>query len=432
MDSSRRSRILLALTVFVCFVLTCIIRAPDVLLDGRFWAEEGTLFWANARESQFAHLWFVPEQHGYLSLATNIQTLSATWLPIRVEPLWTAWTSVLIMSMSGLQVLLLPLSIELRIVSRLLLSVVVLFCPPALEPEVFANSINAQVFFGVFVATTVFIDWRSLRNSQMFLILSLIALSILSSPYAAAVAMVPLVRIVVTNRKSIRGFSYKSILVAYLVPFFVQVAVQVESRAKGLISSTRFNSGAGIVDFSSFLSSNFVSLFVGRKESEDVYVFLINHRPFSIALAIVFCLFWAAGMWLTKGLPGFGSIFISLVVAHLSVSAVVLLGYLGEVPGSRYQVSPSLILALELFIVVYMLGLRLSAHSLLLPLAICATMIPATVRSVPDDTRGLLSCSGGCISWQKQATSGFSRKYFFFWPGGNADSEWKLPVSRSG
>lgn len=431
MISRERLRILLAFIVFICFVLICIARAPDVLLDGRFWAEEGTLFWANARESQFAHLWFVPEQHGYLSLATNMQTLSATWLPIRVEPLWTAWTSVLIMSMSGILVLLLPLRVELRIVSRLLLSVVVLFCPPALEPEVFANSINSQVFFGVFVATTVLFDWSSLRKSQFFLILSLIALSILSSPYAAAVALVPLVQIVVTNRKSIRGFAYSSILVAYLVPLFVQVAVQVESRVKGLTSSTRFNSGAGIVDLSSFLSSNFVSLFVGRKESEDVFVFLINHRPLSIAFALVFCLFWAAGIWLAKGLPGFGSIFISLVVAHLSVCAVVLFGYLGEVPGSRYQVSPSLILTLELFIFIYILGVRLSVNSVLLPLAICATMIPATVRSVPDDNRGLLSCVGGCISWQKQATTSFSRKYFFFWPGGNADSEWKLPVSRS-
>ncbi|NPD68361.1 hypothetical protein HN018_08860 [Lichenicola cladoniae] len=77
---------IILLTVFAFFVC---IRMPEIVLKGRFWAEEGKFFFHNA--------WVMPPLQallepvgGYLNLVANAATLAARWLmPLRLAPYLT-------------------------------------------------------------------------------------------------------------------------------------------------------------------------------------------------------------------------------------------------------------------------------------------------------------------------------------------------------
>jgi len=78
------------------FALLVCVRMPQIILKGRFWAEEGQVFFANA--------WNMPPGQallnsygGYLNLIANAATLAARWvLPLRLAPYMTITVSVLV------------------------------------------------------------------------------------------------------------------------------------------------------------------------------------------------------------------------------------------------------------------------------------------------------------------------------------------------
>ena len=64
------------------FDLLAILRSPHLLLNGRFWAEEGSVHFAHAHtEGGFAGLTFVDQRAGYLNLLPNVGTWLATFVP---------------------------------------------------------------------------------------------------------------------------------------------------------------------------------------------------------------------------------------------------------------------------------------------------------------------------------------------------------------
>jgi hypothetical protein len=143
-------------TLVLSYILFWIIVAPDVLLHGRFWAEEGTLYWANAYNNFYNgnilnHLFFFAPLAGYINFIANIATLlSVVLVDISLSPLITTWISFFIM--------LTPATIAFFYFSnkslsyRFLMSIFLLYSPPALTGEIFANSINSQQFIALSVA----------------------------------------------------------------------------------------------------------------------------------------------------------------------------------------------------------------------------------------------------------------------------------------
>lgn len=57
------------------------LRVPQIVISPRFWAEEGTVYLANALTLSPLHALIRPEL-GYISLLANLASLIATWLPL--------------------------------------------------------------------------------------------------------------------------------------------------------------------------------------------------------------------------------------------------------------------------------------------------------------------------------------------------------------
>ena len=75
---------------FAVLTVVAATRAPHVLLNGRFWAEEGTIHFAHAfAEGGIGGLTFIDQRAGYLNIVPNVGTWLASLVPLSVAPLVT-------------------------------------------------------------------------------------------------------------------------------------------------------------------------------------------------------------------------------------------------------------------------------------------------------------------------------------------------------
>jgi len=148
-DADRRRERLLWLTLIVVLVVS---RAPNLVLDPRFWAEEATMYFSYASQSGFlASLLFISTGYpSYLNLSANVPaTLAANLVPLGVAPLVTAFWAFLVQLIPFVLVLFGNSRIWVTRPQRLLVSTILLFGPPVTTGEVWLNSTNSQVFCGI-------------------------------------------------------------------------------------------------------------------------------------------------------------------------------------------------------------------------------------------------------------------------------------------
>ncbi|AQS84446.1 MAG: hypothetical protein ABF856_12170 [Acetobacter aceti] len=87
-----RRRGIAILLVFYAFLIC--LRAPDIIITGRFWAEEGKIFYVNALQTGPLEAIFT-SYGGYLNLIANASTTAARWLlPMELAPYMTIATGL--------------------------------------------------------------------------------------------------------------------------------------------------------------------------------------------------------------------------------------------------------------------------------------------------------------------------------------------------
>jgi len=128
--------------MMLLFAIMICVRMPEIILKGRFWCEEGNVFFHNA--------WVMPPVQalfnsfgGYLNLAANGASLAARWLlPIEYAPYLTI-TVALLAQLCPLLLLISARDIWLeRLWIRVAAALLVLFVP-AVE-EIWLNSLHCQ------------------------------------------------------------------------------------------------------------------------------------------------------------------------------------------------------------------------------------------------------------------------------------------------
>lgn len=127
------------------FALFICLRVPDVFLYGRFWAEEGFIFFYNAWTMSPLQALF-NSYGGYLNLPTNAITLIARWfIPLEYAPYFTILMGILFQL---LPLFLLLTSKEEWLSSfqvRLLLTLLLLFVPESIETSLHSLHIQFQL-----------------------------------------------------------------------------------------------------------------------------------------------------------------------------------------------------------------------------------------------------------------------------------------------
>lgn len=137
------------------FILVTFFQNQEVLINGRFFAEEGSMYWAHSLSSNLLEqLFFVAPVAGYYLLNANIQTLLASIVPLSIAPFLTIYSSALI-TYSPIY-LLRKYSLSVMKNSRaIFISIILILAPVFSIKEIALNSINSQIFLAMGVVILI-------------------------------------------------------------------------------------------------------------------------------------------------------------------------------------------------------------------------------------------------------------------------------------
>lgn len=324
-------------TIFVALLLLGISRSPYIFFRGRFWAEEGSVFFRHMATLPFPEsLFFVYERGGYYYLFANAANLVAAQFPLAWSPLVTAWLSFgVVMSLVGL-IIFGPSVFAPRV--RYIAAALILLGTPS-HPEVWANSINAQVYLGLMAFFVLFLDSVRLSAGWRLATLLLLVVAGLSGLYAAVIAPVFALKWLRT-RSTFDGLAAGVLSAAA----GVQIAVIFHARATGSLVETKLTVGSVGDVFLSTGALHFSSLFFGRDGAGDLLRRAEAGEWRGILMVTAAWALIGLCLWLIFR-RGDRSVLQYVVIGWFLTEFLVHLGSHGQ-PGGRYSVAPLGIIAI--------------------------------------------------------------------------------------
>lgn len=193
--NSEKHSLRLHTTLFIFVVVVIgVSRSTYIFTQGRFWAEEGAIYFRvmYSAPSFFDAITYYYSNQGYFSLFANVANYFATFFPLEFAPLVTAYLSLLVILMVPILMFHLPSNrgVVMKRADKLKWSILCLavLIGPLAYPEVWANTINAQVYFGVISFILLFYRMPKNVGAKVILIVSPLLL-VLSSPYSTALGL---------------------------------------------------------------------------------------------------------------------------------------------------------------------------------------------------------------------------------------------------
>lgn len=151
---------------FLIIVFILFLRSPEIILKGRFWGEEGTVYFKYAYEhSALQTLFFIDFRCGYYYLSAIISALLSSLASLEYAPFISTFCSFLITVLIIYSIYFTP--------SHLLKNkfLKIIFClylviGSQVVAEVYCNSINTQVYWGIFGVLALFFDDEALVRDE--------------------------------------------------------------------------------------------------------------------------------------------------------------------------------------------------------------------------------------------------------------------------
>ena len=160
-------------------------RAPRLLLEPRFWAEEGAVYYTVALHGSWLEALLHRHSAGYLLLSASAPaTLAARALPLELGPAVTTWAAFAVLAAALAVIAFGRSTLFHRAWHRALACGVVLLAPSALG-EVWLNSTNSQIYCGLISLCILCEDLRSASPRRIALYVALLAFCGLSGVYTS-------------------------------------------------------------------------------------------------------------------------------------------------------------------------------------------------------------------------------------------------------
>jgi hypothetical protein len=366
--------------------IIAISRSPYALFHGRFYAEEGSIYFPHMRNGS---VWFVAKSVGYVYAFLNIATSLATHVPVERAPLVTAWLSLALVIGGAWAALALPSDLLPNAGARLAAAVLLVVGPLAV-PVVWLNATNAQVYLGVLAVLFLFVDVARLGRVQFPIVAVMLVLAGLSGLYAAA--LTPLFIALALRDRSSRRIVLAVIVSACAV---IQVVVVQHSHASGDLAQGRGSfRGFGAITrdvaawhFGTFLFGNSVATHVFRYAHNLERIALIGLGAFVIAVVLAALLASVPRKRVA-----------ALLVAAFVLEEVLVLFGTRRGAGGRYAVVPVAILVLAAVHVAATARYKAAAG---IAAALCACALVAGLATFWTGQPRTLRCID-CPNWQDQ------------------------------
>lgn len=328
--------------IFLFFLILFLIfyRSPYIFIHGRFVAEEGSVYFANAFKSNFINtIFFVDYLSGYFNFWANLSSFFATIASIKFAPLVTVYLSLVPKLLIFFLILYKEFFFLTNYLEKLLACCVVLFST-AMVPEIWANTINSQVYFGILTLVIFLIKHQNDEVSVLQLVL--ISVSGLTGIYSCAMSPIFFLKFI--------KFKKKQDLYNFIVLFIItilQFLIVFYSKSKGILYEKKLNIFISYQEIISLYYNVFAKAFLGR----DLTIYLINFfnlsaETYIILLSFLFiCIFY---LFLKKnyfsGNNNCKFFIYILIIEFLILSFLVLVGNTSDQVAGRYAVIPSVII----------------------------------------------------------------------------------------
>jgi hypothetical protein len=320
--------------VLLGLLAAAISRAPYLLLHGRFFAEEGSVYFAHAK---LQGAWFIGRNIGYVYAFCNASAWLAVRAPIEQAPIVTAWLSLGVVAAVAWAALSLPSDLLPTAGTRIAAATLLVVGPLAV-PVVWLNTTNSQGYFGILALLFLFVDVSAIRRATLVAVAAVLGLAGLSGLYAAILAPLFVYR-------AVRERTRRRILLASVISLcaLVQLVVVLDSNASGSLAAGR-GSFPGLGELTRDVAAKHMSTFLF---GQSIAGRLLSHAH-TFAGLLGFAFFGLFVVVVLASLLAFvprAEVAFLLVAAFALVEVLVLFGA-RQSAGGRYTAVPIAILLL--------------------------------------------------------------------------------------
>ena len=323
---------------FITLLLIFFYRSPYIFLNGRFMAEEGEIFFANAYKYSFLYsFFFVDFYSGYLNLWANISGIISNFFDLEIAPLISNYLSLIPKLLIIYFVLYENLIALNNFWYKILFCLIVFICPQNV-PEIWMNSINSQIFFCILSFVLLIINYQ--HDKIKLVNLGLLLISGLSGIYSCILTPIFFYKYYLF-KKSQDFFNFLIILLCsiaqVIIIFYSKFTGSLYAGKIHFINLELINNFIYNVFLKSFFGGNLIKYFYFNLETYFYVIILGSFLLFSFFIFFLlsfindFKSFSAESKFLA----------ISLIYCFLSVSIIVMVGGVSNYVGGRYAVLPS-------------------------------------------------------------------------------------------
>ena len=389
---------------FITLLLIFFYRSPYIFLNGRFMAEEGEIFFANAYKYSFLYsFFFVDFYSGYLNLWANISGIISNFFDLEIAPLISNYLSLIPKLLIIYFVLYENLIALNNFWYKILFCLIVFICPQNV-PEIWMNSINSQIFFCILSFVLLIIDYQ--HDKIKLVNLGLLLISGLSGIYSCILTPVFFYKYFLF-KKSQDFFNFLIILLCSIT----QVIIIFYSKFTGSLYAGKIHF-INLELINNFIYNVFLKSFFGGNLIKYFYFNLETY--FYIIILGSFLLFSFFIFFLLSFINDFKSFsakskffFISLIYCFLSVSIIVMVGGVSNYVGGRYAALPSFYMLLLVLLSISILRNNLMRFCLII-LLITSNVVGFSefrpnVLQINNNHHSLksLDCIG-CPNWEEE------------------------------
>jgi hypothetical protein len=302
-------------------------------------AEEGSIFFSYAFNKSFlSSIFYIDFNSGYYNLWANTSAIIASWFKLEVSPLITAYLS-LIPKLFIFYFILFGNSLLFNNLKNKYIGCLIFLVSPAIVPEVWANTINSQLFFCLLMLIYCFENF----NKKKLNIVVIISIFFAGMSGLYSTILTPIFFLKYRNFKKIQDrYNYYTIsfclVVQLLVVLYAKFNNFIYQNKIHLINSELVINFIYNIIFKSILGMQSKIIISTLNFDRIYYIWII-----SIFLFFVFYfLFKNYKNYLTKNI--YSSL--SLIYSFSAISLFVMIGGVSNYVGGRYAVVPSIIFLL--------------------------------------------------------------------------------------
>ena len=302
-------------------------------------AEEGSIFFSYAFNKSFlSSIFYIDFNSGYYNLWANISATIASWFKLEVAPLVTTYLS-LIPKLFIFYFILYGNSFLFNNLKNKYIGCLIFLVSPAIVAEVWANTINSQLFFCMLMLIYCFEDFN--KKKLNIVVMISIFFAGMSGLYSTILA--PIFFFKYKNFKKTQDrYNY------YIISFclLVQLLIVLYAKFNNFIYQNKIHS-INLELFINFIYNVIFKSILGMQSK--IIISTINFDPiyylFIISMLLFFILCYLFKKYKNYLLKNVYSS-LSLIYSFFAISLFVMIGGVSNYVGGRYAVVPSIIFLL--------------------------------------------------------------------------------------